>query len=310
MSRPDPRVSHPARTRSRYLVGLIGEGIGASLSPPLHEAEAASLELDYEYRILDLLELGRPPEDVRGLLAEATQQGFAAMNITHPCKQLVVDIVDELDPDAAHLGAVNLVVFDEGRLVGYNTDWVGYRDGLAAGLPDASLELVVQVGCGGAGAATAYALLSSGARRLELFDVDEVRAAELVARMRAHFPADAVDAVPAEGLARAIAQASGVVHATPLGMAHHPGVAFDVGLLRPGAWVSDVVYRPLETELIRQASGRGHPVLDGGRMAVGQAYASLQIITGVQPDRARMEEHFRALIATTGPSDRGEGSSR
>jgi shikimate dehydrogenase len=93
-----------------------------------------------------------------------------------------------------------------------------------------------------------------------------------------------------------------------MGMLHHPGVAFDLDLLMDGAWVSDVVYRPLETELLRQAAERGHPVLDGGRMAVGQAYASLQIITGALPDRDRMQRHFRALIGAEEQSGAGGGS--
>jgi shikimate dehydrogenase len=220
----------------------------------------------------------------------------------------VLDIVDELDTDAEHLGAVNLVVFAGKRLVGYNTDWMGYRDGLTAGLPGASLERVVQIGCGGAGAATAYALLSQGAARLDLADVDDARAIDLAVRMRAHFPTQAIATVAANRLREAIARASGVVHATPMGMSHHPGVAFDLDLLSEGAWVSDVVYRPLETELIRRAVERGHPVLDGGRMAVGQACASLQIITGALPDRERMERHFRALIGDEGRLGAG-GSS-
>jgi shikimate dehydrogenase len=293
---------------NRYLVGLIGEGITASLTPPMHEAEAASLGLRYEYRILDLIELGRPATDVGPLLSEAKRLGFAAMNITHPCKQLVLDIVDELDTDAARLQAVNLVVFDGERLRGYNTDWMGYRDGLIAGLPGASFERVVQIGCGGAGAATAYALLSCGAARLDLSDVDGARAEDLAARMRPHFPSQTVATLAPDGLAEAIERADGVVHATPMGMLHHPGVAFDLDLLQDGTWVSDVVYRPLETELIRQAAERGHPVLDGGRMAVGQAYASLQIITGMRPDRDRMERNFRALIGAEERSGAAGGS--
>jgi len=289
------RARTPAK-RARYLVGLIGEGITASLTPAMHEQEASALGLDYEYRILDLIELGKRPEDVRPLLKEARRLGFAAMNITHPCKQLVLDVVDELDPDAEHLGAVNLVVAENDRLIGYNTDWMGYRDGLLSSLPKASFDHVVQIGCGGAGAATAYALLACGAARLDLHDVEDARAEDLGERMRVHFPTQAVAAVPTADLPAAIARAAGVVHATPLGMLHHQGVAFDVSYLRKGAWVSDVVYRPLETELIRQAAEQGHPVLDGGRMAVGQAYASLQIITGEQPDRDRMERHFRSLV--------------
>jgi shikimate dehydrogenase len=282
-------------TRARYLVGLIGEGITTSLTPSLHEEEASALGLDYTYRIFDLIELGKHANDVGSLLKETQRLGYAAMNITHPCKQLVLEIVDELDPDAEHLGAVNLVVFDGGQLHGYNTDWMGYRDGLST-LSGASFDRVVQIGCGGAGAATAYALLSSGTSRLDLCDVEDQRAEALGERMRVHFPRQAVETFPTEELPAAIARATGVVHATPLGMPHHQGVAFDVGLLRQDAWVSDVVYRPLATELIRQATGLGHPVLDGGRMAVGQAYASLQIITGEQPDRDRMERHFRALV--------------
>jgi shikimate dehydrogenase len=274
----------------------------------MHEAEAAALGLHYEYRIFDLIELGRPAEDVGALLADAKRLGFAAMNITHPCKQLVLDIVDELDTDAAHLRAVNLVVFRDDRLVGYNTDWMGFRDGLIAGLPGASFERVVQIGCGGAGAATAYALLSRGTARLDLSDVDVARAEDLAARMRTHFPGQTVATVARADLSQAIERATGVVHATPMGMLHHPGVAFDLGLLRAGAWVSDVVYRPLETELLRQAAQRGHPVLDGGRMAVGQACASLQIITGTLPDRDRMERHFRALIGAEERSGAGGGS--
>ena len=292
-----------------YLVGLIGEGITASLTPAMHEAEAREMGLDYEYRIFDLIELGRPATDVGAILTEAESVGFAAMNITHPCKQLVVDLVDELDSDAAHLGAVNLVVFDDGRLIGFNTDWMGYRDGLVAGLPGASFERVVQIGCGGAGAATAYALLSEGTERLDLLDVDPTRAEDLAARMRTHFPAPRIGTLAPDDVARAIARASGVVHATPMGMLHHPGIPFDPDLLREGAWVSDVVYRPLETELVRQAAERGHPVLDGGRMAVGQACASLRIISGLLPDRERMERHFRALVSAEGQSHAG-GSSQ
>jgi shikimate dehydrogenase len=289
--------SPPGPRPGPFLVGLIGEGIGASLTPAMHEAEATQMGLDYEYRIFDLIELRRPAGDVGAILAEARADGFTAMNITHPCKQLVLELVDELDADAAHLGAVNLVVFDDDRLVGYNTDWMGYRDGLTTGLPGASFERVVQIGCGGAGAATAYALLTKGAERLELSDVDDTRAEDLAARMRAHFPTQTIVTLEPGDLPQAIARASGVVHATPLGMLHHPGTAFDLDLLREGAWVSDVVYRPLETDLVRQAAERGHAVLDGGRMAVGQACASLRIITGMLPDRDRMQRHFRALIS-------------
>lgn len=281
----------------RYRVGLIGEGIGASLTPALHEVEAAALGLDYEYLIFDLLALARTADAVGPLLAQAREDGYSAMNITHPCKQRVIDELDELDPDAERLGAVNLVLFEDGRLVGHNTDWIGYRDGLRAGLPGARLDRVVQLGCGGAGAATAYALLTCGAGSLTLSDVDPSRAQALAKRMQGLFAGSVATWSPAEELPSHLRDADGIVHATPLGMAHHPGIAFDVGLLRPDAWVSDIVYRPLQTALVQTATAQGHPVLDGGHMAVGQAFASLQAITGLPPDRTRMVQHFRTLIA-------------
>jgi shikimate dehydrogenase len=87
------------------------------------------------------------------------------------------------------------------------------------------------------------------------------------------------------------------VHVTPVGMAEHPGVAFDVDRLGPHAWVAEVVYRPLETELVRRARARGLATLDGGGMAVGQAVESLRLITGLEPDVARMHAHFNQLVA-------------
>ncbi|MCT9819842.1 shikimate dehydrogenase [Microbacterium sp. W1N] len=283
-------------SRAGHLVGLIGEGIGASLTPALHEVEAAHLALDYEYRILDLLRLGRAPNELEALIGELIAQGYDAVNVTHPCKQIAFELVDELDEDARRLGAVNLILLRQGRTTGYNTDWMGFRDGLLAGLPGASLARVVQLGCGGAGAATAYALLTCGASELHLVDVDDRRSAALADHLQTLFPAARVLSSPSQGVDAALVTASGVVHATPLGMAHHPGVAFDVDILRDGTWVSEVVYRPLATQLVRDAERRGLPVLSGGLMAVGQAFASMQIITGIRPDRKRMERHFRTLI--------------
>lgn len=280
---------------SRYLVGLVGEGIAASMTPALHEEEGRALGLDYTYRILDLLQSGRRPTEIGDVVREASAAGFDALNITHPCKQLAMAAVDELHPDAADLGAVNLVVFEGGRTVGYNTDWSGYRDGFAAGLPGAELGHVVQIGCGGAGAATLYALLRLGAARATLVDADGARAHDLAQRMRGLFAAASIAVAGPAELDGALAVADGVVHATPVGMAHHPGVAFDPASLAPSAWVSEVVYRPLRTALVRACLARGHAVVDGGGMAVGQAYASVRIITGREPDRDRMRRHFRVL---------------
>src|SRR3954465_1042401 len=104
-----------------FQVGLIGAGIGTSLSPALHEREAAELGLRYAYRTLDITELGLAPDDAGALLEQAREAGFDGLNVTHPCKQLILEHLDELSPDAAALGAVNTVVLHDGRATGHNT---------------------------------------------------------------------------------------------------------------------------------------------------------------------------------------------
>jgi len=155
---------------------------------------------------------------------------------------------------------------------------------------------VLQVGAGGAGAATAFALLGLGTRQLTLCDANPLHADRLAEALREAFPNSTVVTVPAATPA-VLARVDGVVHATPTGMKEHPGIAFELDALPVDAWVAEVVYRPLETELVRRARERGHRVLDGGRMAVGQAVDSIRIITGVEPDAERMRSHFLALLA-------------
>jgi shikimate dehydrogenase len=267
-----------------YLIGLVGSGIEPSLSPALHEAEAAHLGLHYVYRLLDTDVLG---EDVGELLRMVRRLGYDGLNITHPCKQTVI----EHSEDAIKLGAVNSVVFSDGWAIGHNTDWTGFAAAFAQGLPDAPTHRIVQLGAGGAGAAVAYALLTLGADCLTVVDAVPRRAEELVNRLgdeRAHH------ATPAE-LPDLLATADGLVNASPIGMAQHPGMPLPGDLLRPHLWVSDIVYRPLETELLIQARALGCRTLDGGGMAVLQAAHALQLFTGRTPDPTRMLAHLKEL---------------
>jgi shikimate dehydrogenase len=289
-------------TRPGYLVGLLGEGIRRSLTPPMHVSEAARLGIDYEYRVLDLLETGEDPGATGDIVRRARDEGFAALNVTHPCKQLVIPALDELSPEAARLDAVNLVLFRGGRMIGHNTDWTGFRSALTDGLPGARRDTVLQVGTGGAGAATAYALLSLGVKHLVLADQNPKRAEVVAEKYRQWFPDQMVSVVDGDALTRSLAAADGVINATPMGMAQHPGVAFDIGGLRPDAWVADIVYVPIETELLRTARAAGHRVLDGGRMAVGQAVDSIRLITGLEPDADRMRARFLELLDTPQPA--------
>jgi shikimate dehydrogenase len=279
------------------LAGLIGKGIGASRSPALHEAEGAQQGLRLVYQLVDLDVLGVGPEALPDLLTAAQRMGFAGLNITFPCKQAVIPHLDALSPDAAALGAVNTVVLRDGRRVGHNTDCSGFAEGFRRGLPDAPRGCVVQLGAGGAGAAVAHALLSEGTGRLLVADTDLARAEDLAAALRTRFGAGR--AAPAGDLGSAVAQADGLVNCTPVGMTKLPGLPLSAALLHPRLWVADIVYFPLETELLRTARALGCRTLDGGGMAVFQAVGAFRLFTGREPDVGRMLRHFAAMSAVT-----------
>jgi shikimate dehydrogenase len=282
------------RPRS-ILVGLIGSGIGGSLSPAMHEREGRELGFNYVYRRIDLEALGLAPAALPELLLAAQRMGFDGLNITYPCKQAVIPLLDELSDDARALGAVNTVLFRDGKRIGHNTDWSGFARSFRRGLPDVSLEAVVQLGAGGAGAAVAHAALTMGARALTLFDVDPARAEALASELQARFPAARVAA--GGDLAATLRSATGLIHATPTGMAKLPGMPLPAEYLHAGLWVADVVYFPIRTALLEAAAALGCRTLSGGGMAVYQAAEAFEHFTGVEPDAERMYAHLESLLA-------------
>jgi shikimate dehydrogenase len=281
----------------RFVVGLLGSGILGSLTPGLHEAEADRLGLAYTYRVIDLDAIGQSAESSAALVRHAADLGFDGLNVTHPCKQLVQDGLDELSPEARILGAVNTITFHDGKAVGHNTDHTGFTGGLRAGLPSAATGSVVQIGAGGAGAAVAFGLLSTGTRHLVIADIEPVRAEALAARLAPHFPDSQLSVTRTDAVAGSIREADGLVNSTPIGMTGHPGMPVDPSLLHSGLWVADVIYRPLETELVKAARGKGCAVLDGGRMVVGQAAAAFELFTGIPADAERMLASFRRAVS-------------
>lgn len=279
-----------------YLIGLIGEGITTSLTPPMHEAEAAAQGISLVYRTVDLRELGRNPNDVGDLLRSGIEFGFDAFNITHPCKQLVIPHLDSLSEEAARIGAVNTVLIRDGKLIGHNTDAGGFALGFRDALGDVDLSHVLQLGAGGAGASVADGLAGLGASQITIADPEHERAAELCERLNRRGDVRAVPADSAQAK-EILAGASGLVNASPIGMHHHPGTPVSTTALRGSQWVADVVYRPTITELVSSARDLGCKVMPGGHMAVGQASATFAMVTGLTPDSERMNRTFAQLVA-------------
>jgi shikimate dehydrogenase len=281
--------------RPSVLLGLIGAGIEASLTPAMHEREADEQGLRCLYRLIDLDRLGLGPAALPDLLVAAERMGFSGLNITFPCKQSVIPLLHELSDEARTLNAVNTVVLKDGRRTGHNTDCSGFAESFRRGLPGARLDRVVVLGAGGAGAAVAYAALTLGAGEVIVFDLDRARAAATAAQLSAGVGRARVR--PTVDLVAAMAVADGLIHATPTGMAKFPGLPLPAELLRPRHWVAEIVYFPLETELLRVARARGCRTLDGGGMAVFQAVGAFRLFAGVEPDAERMVRHFAALSA-------------
>ena len=276
------------------LVGLIGSGIQASRTPAMHEREGAAQGLAYVYKIIDLDTLRLSAAALPELLTAARRFGFAGLNITHPCKQAVIPLLDDLSPDARALGAVNTVVFGrDGRAVGHNTDWSGFAEAFRRTLPDVARRRVVQFGAGGAGAAVAHALLTLGVDELSLVDTDRGRSERLAQDLCGRFGTGRARA--ADDTARAVRAADGIVNTTPLGMAKYPGMPLARELLRPELWVADIVYFPLETELLARARALGCRTMGGGGMAVFQAADAFRLFSGREPDPERMIRHFESM---------------
>jgi shikimate dehydrogenase len=283
-------------TDSRALVGLVGRGLGLSLSPALHEQEGRELGFDYRYEVFDA-DTNEEFANLPAVLAEMSQRGFFGTNITHPFKQEVMAHLDHIDSVALIVGAVNTVVFDGTRTIGYNTDSEGFLGSLRRNFADQDTGVVTQIGTGGAGSAVAYALMRFGVGTLNVVDLDYSRAAELADRLQGSVPGSEIVAHGIDNLDRLIMGSAGIVNATPIGMHTHPGLPVPRHLVSPERWVHDVIYTPLVTDLVRVAGEVGAPrVAGGGDMVVIQAREAIKLFTGREPDVERMLAHFQQLV--------------
>ena len=281
---------------NRILVGLIGANIQGSLSPRMHEDAFAAAGLHGFYHLMDLERLpGRTPAS---LLAAAIASGFRGLNITYPAKEAVLPLLDDVSDEARQIGAVNTITIDvSGRTKGYNTDRVGFRRGFEEGFGREAVagKTALLVGAGGAGRAVAFALFDLGARLLLIHDKDSPRSAALAAHVSAQIGAGRCRAV--DHPETALADAAGAVNATPVGMKGIPGLPLSPDAITERHWVADVIYTPLETELLKAAKAKGARIMGGSDMAVFQAAEGFRLWTGKEADIPRMKHVFAEAAA-------------
>ena len=276
------------------ICGIIGDPIGHTMSPAMHNAAFKSLGLNYVYVPFKVksMELRKAIEGIRGL-------NLRGVNVTIPHKVAVVQLLDKLDPLAERIGAVNTIVNDEGILTGYNTDATGFLQTLHDRNIEPAEKKVLLLGAGGAARAIGHILTREKARVTILNRKQDLSWAEdLAARLSRNYKTDvkALELTP-ENLKKAISNAEILVNATSLGMSPEiDSTPVPAELLRADLTVFDVVYNPLQTRLLREAKAVGAQTIDGLEMLVRQGAVSFEIWTGVKPPVEVMREAALSLL--------------
>ena len=280
-------------TGKTRLLAVIGAPIGHSLSPIIQNAALYAAGLDYVYAALPV-RADALSSAVRGLC----NAGIAGFNVTIPFKTEIIPLLDALSEDARRIQAVNTVVIEDGRMVGHNTDVVGFLAGFAERGIALTGKKAVLIGAGGAARAALWGLLRSGISSV----VIGVRNASKGAALAADFAADGdVRAVSFDDSAwiAACSDADLVVQTTPLGMTPHteemPPV--DAAMIKPSAVVYDLIYTPAETRFLREARARGCETINGETMLVAQGAEAFHLWTGKRPDVELMKRVLREELA-------------
>lgn len=259
------------------LAGVVGWPVEHSLSPRLHGFWLEKYRIDGAYVALPVR-----PADLRAVLRLLPRIGFRGVNVTVPHKEAALEAMDEIEPLARTIGAVNTVIVrEDGSLFGRNTDAFGFIENLRQGAPHwhAAHKPAVIVGAGGAARAICVALLDAGVPEIYLVNRTLARAKALADDL-----GDQVIAVPWHAHAAAMAEAALVVNATTLGMKGQPETLLDLSELAKTAVVTDIVYTPLETPLLAAARARGNATVDGLGMLIHQARPGFEAWFGKAPD--------------------------
>jgi shikimate dehydrogenase len=258
--------------------GVIGDPIEHTMSPVMHNAAFSELGLDYVYLAFRVRAegLAQAIEGMRAL-------NIRGLNVTIPHKVAVIPFLDELDPLAEKIGAVNTIVSDAGLLRGYNTDATGFLKALKDKGFEPGGKRVAVLGAGGAARAVSFILAESGANLVILNRRQELDWAEALARQISHTFKKEVKALESDAanLKAALESADIVVNATSVGMSPHSDESpVPAKLLRPGMVVFDIVYNPLKTRLATEAARAGAETVMGLDMLVGQGALSFEMWTG------------------------------
>ncbi len=281
-------------TGTTRVAAIFGDPVTHSMSPVIQNAAFAELGIDAVYVPFHVR-----PDDLGVAVASIRTLGLMGVNITIPHKEQVIPHLDRVDEAAKRIGAVNTIVNKDGVLTGYNTDGAGFMASIKAELGfDARGKNVVVLGAGGAARAVLYALMEAGAATVTVANRTAERAERLIDELGGFFPATNVAASGfAAGQLKGLAEGADlVVNTTSLGMEGQPPLGFPVDSLEPTAIVSDIVYKPIVTELVREARARGLAADSGLGMLVYQGVVGFELWTGKKAPADVMMRAARAAL--------------
>lgn len=276
-------------TGKTKIVGLFGYPVEHTLSPYMHNAAFESLRLDYCY-----LPFRVRPEDLKTAVNAIKALNMRGMNITIPHKEAIIPLLDELDKEADLIGAVNTVLHEDGRLIGYNTDGKGFIRSLKEEggiIPKGNRILII--GAGGAARAIAFSLAIEGAEKIFINDIITQKAKELSSAIIAKTSSEAIYI---KDLKEGIEKVNVIINATPLGMKKEDPLPISPELLSQRLFVYDIVYNPPETSLLREARSKGAKALGGLGMLLYQGALSFKIWTGQEPPMDVMKKAIENKI--------------
>ena len=275
-------------TGAGKIAGVMGWPIAHSLSPLLHGYWLDELKIDGA-----LVPLAVCREDFAPVIGGLRRAGFRGVNVTVPHKEAAFALAHYCDATASAAGAVNLLIFhDDGRIEGRNTDAVGLTNSLAESVGTLAGKNVVLLGAGGAARGAALALNAQDAAKVHILNRHADKAAALAQALQ---PLVTCELVPGgfEDWTAVAGAVSLMINSTSAGMKNNPPLALDLAALNRDAAVLDIVYNPLETELLKQARARGHVAIDGLGMLMHQAAPSFEALFGVKP---KVSPGLRAML--------------
>ena len=262
------------------LAGVLGWPVSHSRSPLLHNYWFERYRLDGVY-----VPLAVKPADLTAVITALPRMGFRGCNVTLPHKEQMLQLVDDVDPLAAEIGAVNTVLVDEdGGLRGLNTDGIGFLAHLSATVPawPDEVERVVLIGAGGAARALAATFIAEGVTELAIVNRTVERARTLLDRL--DHGQTRTKVIGWEGRDAALDGAQLLINTSSLGMTGQPPLELSLEHLPAGAIVADIVYAPLMTALLEVAGRRGHRTVEGLGMLLHQAVPGFAHWGGVTPE--------------------------